>query len=113
MEPTKQQLENQQAIANPNQRTVTLDYPIKRGETEIYTVVLNKPTVGTLRGLSLQAVAEYDVDSTVTLLTRITSPTLNRNEIDNMEVSDFSLLANEMAYFLLSAKAKSQQVQTT
>ncbi|MCR4529806.1 phage tail assembly protein [Acinetobacter venetianus] len=113
MEKTSDQIANTQAIANPNQRSVTLDYPIKRGETEIATVVLNKPTVGTLRGLSLQAVSEYDVDSTVTLLTRITSPTLNRNEIENMEISDFALLSNEMAYFLLSAKAKSQQAPTT
>ncbi|MEG2266475.1 MAG: phage tail assembly protein [Acinetobacter sp.] len=110
---TKEQAQNQQVIENTNQRTVELETPIQRGDQAIITLVLNKPTVGTLRGLSLQSIAEFDVESITTLLTRITSPSINKAEIEKMEISDFSTLSNEVAYFLVSAKAKSQLAQTT
>lgn len=100
-------------IENPDQRNVNLDTPIQRGETTIDNITLTKPNVGTLRGLSLQKVAEFDVDSLTTLLTRITQPTLNEAEIKKMDISDFSALSNEVAYFLVSAKVRSQLAPTT
>ena len=112
-EKTEDQSINNTVIENPNQRIVELEVPIKRGETTISSVTLNKPNVGTLRGLSLQRIADFDVESITTLLTRITLPTLSKTEIESLEISDFSELANEVSYFLVSAKVKSQVAQMT
>lgn len=110
---TEDQVQNTELLSNADHRIVNLEYPIQRKDSTISTITLNKPTVGTLRGLSLQSISEFQVDSIVTLLTRITTPTLNKVEIENMEVSDFANISNEVAYFLVSAEAKSQHAQMT
>lgn len=110
---TEEQVQNTELLNNLDQRHVELEYPIERKDMTIQKITLNKPNVGTLRGLSLQKIAEFDVESITTLLTRITVPTLNRIEIESMEISDFSTISNEVAYFLVSAEAKSQHTQTT
>ncbi len=112
-EKTEDQSINNTVIENPNQRIVELEVPIKRGETTISSVTLNKPNVGTLRNLSLQDVLKWDVSAVNTVLTRITMPTLSLNEINEMEVSDYTSLAAELTNFLLSAKVKSQSTLTT
>ncbi|MEF9955632.1 MAG: phage tail assembly protein [Acinetobacter sp.] len=112
MEKTTNQITNTQAIANPNQRTVDLDTPIKRGEQNITTVTVIKPISGTLRGLSLQSVLQWDVDTLFKLLPRITQPSLNEAELTNLEVSDLTALTLEVTNFLLSAKQKSQLPST-
>ena len=112
-EKTEDQSINNTVIENPNQRIVELEVPIKRGETTISSVTLNKPNVGTLRNLSLQDVLKWEVSAVNTVLTRITMPTLSLNEINEMEVSDYTSLAAELTSFLVSAKVKSQIALTT
>jgi hypothetical protein len=55
-------------------------------------------------------VLKWQVEATNTLLTRITSPTLNLNDLNAMDVGDYTALAVELTNFLVSAKAKSQAV---
>lgn len=110
---TPVQAENTAAIANPNEKTVTLETGIKRGDHTIKTVVLRKPLVGALRGLSLQDVLKWDVDSMNKLLTRISSPTLTESEINNMDIPDFTELNVAVTDFLAPAAAKSQAALMT
>ncbi|WAU72960.1 MULTISPECIES: phage tail assembly protein [unclassified Acinetobacter] len=112
MEKTKTQIENARAIENPNHRSVTLDQPIDRAGTIITSVSIIKPLSGTLRGLSLQSVLQWDVDTLFKLLPRITHPSLNETELNNLEVSDLTALTLEVTNFLLSAKQKSQLPST-
>ncbi|WP_171532020.1 phage tail assembly protein [Acinetobacter defluvii] len=107
------QVQNTQAIQDPNVRIVELENPIIRGDQRFTTIQLRKPNVGTLRNLSLQDVLKWDVNATNTLLTRVTLPTLNLNEINEMDVSDYTSLAVELTNFLVSAKAKSQAALMT
>lgn len=107
------QVQNTQAIQDPNLRIVELENPIIRGDQCFTTIQLRKPNVGTLRNLSLQDVLKWDVNATNTLLTRVTLPTLNLNEINEMDVSDYTSLAVELTNFLVSAKAKSQAALMT
>ena len=108
MEKTQDQIVNTQAIENPNHRQVTLDQSIDRAGTQITSVTVIKPIAGTLRGLSLQSVLQWDVDTLFKLLPRITQPSLNETELSNLEVSDLTALTLEVTNFLLSAKQKSQ-----
>ncbi len=107
------QVQNTQAIQDPNVRLVELENPIIRDKESFTTIQLRKPHVGTLRNLSLQDVLKWEVTALNTLLTRVTFPTLNLNEINEMDVSDYTALAVELTNFLVSAKAKSQAALMT
>lgn len=47
------------------ENVITLDNPVKRGEQVIEQVTLMKPNAGTLRGVSLAAVANSEVDALI------------------------------------------------
>ncbi|MWC59550.1 phage tail assembly protein [Escherichia coli] len=47
------------------ENVITLDNPVKRGEQVIEQVTLMKPSAGTLRGVSLAAVANSEVDALI------------------------------------------------
>lgn len=79
---------------------ITLETPIKRGDTQIETVTLIKPTTGTLRGVSLAAVANSDVDAMIKVLPRMTSPALTEAEITRMELPDMIAIAGKVIGFL-------------
>ncbi|WP_151717131.1 phage tail assembly protein [Acinetobacter sp. TUM15071] len=102
--------QNIQTIADPNLRIVDLERPIIRGSESITQITLRKPNVGMLRNLSLQDVLKWQVEATNTLLTRITSPTLSLNDLNGMDIGDYTALAVELTNFLVSAKAKSLAV---
>lgn len=110
---TTVQAENTAAISNPNEKTVTLETGIKRGEFLIKTVVLRKPLVGSLRGLSLQDILKWEVNSMSKLLTRISEPTLTESEINSMDIPDFTELNVAVTDFLAPAAAKSQAALMT
>ena len=110
---TDEQSQNLETITDPNLRVVILENPILRGDQSISRIEIRKPNVGTLRNLSLQDVLKWDINATNTVLSRVTSPTLNVTELNNMDVSDYTSLAVELTNFLVSAKAKSQAALMT
>jgi len=67
-----------ETASKPNGKFVpiTLDEPIRIGETLIETVTLRKPMAGELRGLSLDDLVNSDVATLLKLIPRISTPTL-------------------------------------
>lgn len=112
MKKTEEQQVNSAAIENPNLKVVDLETGIKRGDTVINTITISKPNVGALRDLSLQSVLQWDVNSMSKLLTRITNPPVTVQEINSMDVADYTSLNIAVTDFLLSAKQKSQTALT-
>lgn len=110
---TDEQSKNLETITDPNLRVVILENPILRGDQSLRRIEIRKPNVGMLRNLSLQDVLKWDINATNTVLSRVTSPTLNLAELNNMDVSDYTSLAVELTNFLVSAKAKSQAALMT
>lgn len=108
MPKTEDQQINAEVIKNPNQKVIDLETPIKRGETEIKTITLSRPKAGTLRGLSLQSVLQWDMDTMLTLLPRITQPPVTEHELASMEVADMTSICKELTGFLLTENQKSQ-----
>ncbi|MGX9249803.1 phage tail assembly protein [Pantoea ananatis] len=90
-----------------NEKTVTLDTPIKRGKTEITEVLLRKPQSGALRGVRLQALMEMDVNAVMTVLPRVSTPALTAQEINEMDPADLVSLSVEVVSFLLTRSALS------
>ncbi|CNK16980.1 putative phage tail protein [Yersinia frederiksenii] len=79
---------------------VTLENPIKRGDTLIETITLIKPNAGTLRGVSLQDVATSEVNALIKVLPRMTYPTLTESEVVNLALPDMVALASKVIGFL-------------
>lgn len=92
------------AAENPN--VVTLDTPVKRGDTEIESVTLIKPNAGTLRGVSLASVAGSDVDALIKVLPRMTYPSLTESEVTALELPDLVALAGQVVGFLSPNSAR-------
>lgn len=81
--------------------TVTLDTPIKRGDQTITTVTLRKPSAGELRGTSLSALVNLDVDALQKVLPRISSPTLTEQDVARLDPADLVQLGGTFAGFLM------------
>ncbi|MEQ4451700.1 phage tail assembly protein [Kosakonia sp. YIM B13605] len=84
---------------------VTLTKPIKRGNDEITVVTITETIkqAGSLRGLRLVDVLNFDFESTSTLLSRVTSPALTTADIAAMDTQDYVALAEEITPFLTKA----------
>ncbi len=86
---------------DPALETVDLDTPVVRGNQIIQTVTLRKPKAGALRGLSIVALSQLDVNALQKLLPRISTPTLTEADVANMEPEDLVALGVKVAGFLL------------
>lgn len=80
---------------------IELSTPLKRGESEITSIDLRKPAAGELRGVSLAALLNIDAGAVLTLLPRITTPTLTAAECNALDLADLTAIGLEIASFLL------------
>ncbi|HBR3116186.1 TPA: phage tail assembly protein [Klebsiella pneumoniae] len=82
--------------------SVILSKPVKRGDQEIITITITDTIkqAGSLRGLRLVDVLNFDFDAVSTLLTRTTSPQLTSAEIASLATGDFTALCEEITPFL-------------
>lgn len=84
-----------------NEKTVVLDTPIHRGNEQISEIILRKPLSGALRGVRLQALMEMDVNAMMTVLPRISTPSLTAAETAGLNPADLLALSVEVVTFLL------------
>ena len=85
---------------------VTLETPVKRGEQIIDSIPLMTQNAGTLRGLSLAAVANAEIDALIKVLPRITSPSLTEQEAAALDLVDMVALAGKVVGFLSPVSAQ-------
>ena len=82
---------------------ITLKKPIVRGETEITEIDIREPKAGELRGIRLNDLLNGDVDAITTVLPRITSPVLQKHEIDALNPVDLANCCGEIMGFFMDA----------
>ncbi|MEJ4046246.1 phage tail assembly protein [Erwinia sp. SLM-02] len=84
-----------------HEKTVLLDTPVHRGKEKITELVLRKPQSGALRGTRLQAIMDMDVAAMMTIIPRISTPTLTAQEMSELDPADLTALSVEVVTFLL------------
>lgn len=84
---------------------ITLEAPIKRGETEITEIELRKPNAGALRGVSLRNLLDFQTDDIAKVLPRISEPTLTDADVGKMDPADLLQAGAVIAGFLLPKRA--------
>lgn len=104
--------EKTQDTTSQNTETVQLDTPIQRSAGAVETIVVRKPNAGALRGISLAELLQLNVSALVTVLPRVTEPTLLKQEVEAMDPADLVALGTAVAGFLLP-KAQRASYQST
>jgi len=89
-----------------NDNVITLENPVKRGGQIIDAITLIKPNAGTLRGVSLAAVANSEVDALIKVLPRMSAPSLTEQEVAALELPDLVALAGKVIGFLSPSSAQ-------
>ena len=95
-----------EAVAQRDPNTVTLDTPIKRGNSFITEVTLRKPSAGELRGVSLAELLQMKVDALQTVLPRITNPILHKQDMATLDPADLVNMGTVVVGFLLTKETK-------
>lgn len=93
--------------------TVTLATPILRESGPIDQLTLRKPKAGELRGLSLQALMQSDINALITVLPRISTPFVAEHEAANLEADDLAEIGGAILGFFMSPAQKAQIQQLT
>lgn len=91
-------------MTTPITKSITLDTPIKRGDTEIASIEIRKPGSGELRGVSLRSLMNFETDAIMAVLPRITTPALTSHEVMLMDPADLLDAGSEIATFLLKKR---------
>lgn len=91
--------------------TVTLVHPVKRDGGNVDTLQLRKPKAGELRGLSLQALLQSDIDTLINLLPRITEPPLIDHEVAQLEAEDLAEIGGTIFGFFMTPAQKAMITQ--
>ncbi len=79
---------------------ITLDHPFPLFSPFLSHFPLLPPPSGTLRGVSLAAVANSEVDALIKVLPRMTAPMLTEQEVAALELPDLVALAGKVVGFL-------------
>jgi hypothetical protein len=84
-------------------QTVILDEPIPSGEGFITQVEVSRPNVAAMLGISAMSVLQFDFDTMVKLIPRITNPQITALHIkkDLVSLPDMIAIHAEAAAFLL------------
>lgn len=93
---------------NPDVAIVELDEPVKRGQTAISTITIHRPRSGALRGVNLIDLANLNTTALMTVLPRITQPSLTKEEVSGLDPADLTALGVEVAGFLAQKKVKAE-----
>ena len=99
------------AQAVSNYTRVTLSEPILRGEQKIETLNLRKPKAGELRGLSLADVITSDITALLTLIPRISEPSLTSVDVDALDPADLVEIGGAIRGFFMT-KAEKVMMET-
>lgn len=86
--------------AELNENIVTLEEPLKRGDTLIETIEVIKPNAGHLRGVGLASLVNADVDALMVVLPRVTCPALTKQDCQVLCLPDLVSLAGKVIGFL-------------
>ncbi|MGR3501616.1 phage tail assembly protein [Pseudaestuariivita sp.] len=64
-------------------------------------IQLRKPKAGDMRGLKMTNILQMDVSAMITLIPRISTPALTPQQVDQMEVMDFTILCSGVLAFFV------------
>lgn len=102
------------AAKRPSIATIDLIEPVKRGETEISTIILSKPKGPALYGLSLPAIVGLQFQAMYQVIPKISEPPLTTEEAENLDPGDQHAIGNAIRdFFMLKAEREMWEAMVT
>lgn len=90
-------------------KTIPLVKPIKRGDAEITELQLRTlDNAGDLRGIKLANVEQFDIDTILVILKRLSLTPLSPDEMSRIGPADIVTIAGEIADFFRHSPTQSQ-----
>lgn len=86
---------------------ITLEQPLKRGDTLVTTVTVRRPVSGELRGLSMLDLMRMEIDAVHKVLPRITQPMLNSFEVAKLDPADTAQFGLAIGDFFVTKAQRS------
>lgn len=99
------------ALLQQDSHTIDLDEPIMMGETKITQLVIRKPNVRALQGVKIADLLQGDVSAICTVLPKVSSPTLTKHQIEQLEPADLAQIGGVMMTFLQPKSVRQQLLQ--
>ena len=96
---TLAQQENTAAI-DPDIQVVDLESPVMMGTLEINSIEIRKPNVTALQGVKIADLLNGDVTAICTVIPRVSTPTLTKSQINQLEPSDLAQIGGALVLFL-------------
>lgn len=107
---TAEQIENQHAI-NPDVEVITLDTSLMMGTQEITQVEVRKPNAKALQGLKIADLIQGDVNAVLTLLPKVTNPTLTPGQVQQLDPCDIAQFGAVFIAFLQPKSTRAALLQ--
>lgn len=93
-------------VSSDKTATATLTTGIPRPNGPVTVLTLRKPKGGDLRGLSLQALMQSDVNAIITVLPRICEPFITEQEAAGLEADDLAEVGGTLLGFFMTPAQK-------
>lgn len=88
-----------------------LEHPIMIGDQRVEWLTLRQPQAGELRGLNLLDLSQLDIDALLTLLPRISTPTVQRIFGAQLHPADLMTIGKGVSGFFGSAKQRQELLE--
>lgn len=98
-------------LLQQDSHTIDLDEPIMMGDTKITQLVIRKPNVRALQGVKIADLLQGDVSAICTVLPKVSSPTLTKHQIEQLEPADLAQIGGVMMTFLQPKSVRQQLLQ--
>lgn len=92
----------------PKTVPVSLEEPITRGDQKIDKLTLRRPQSGELRGVRLADLTNGDVSAVLTVLPRISNPTLTPTEAAELDPVDLAAVTSEIIGFFMTKQLRQE-----
>lgn len=88
------------ATINPDIQVIPLEVPLMMGTLEIKSLEIRKPNVTALQGVKIADLLNGDVTAICTVIPRVSTPTLTKSQINQLEPSDLAEIGGALVLFL-------------
>lgn len=102
---------NQVLITQDTQR-IDLDSPITMGDTAIEALEIRKPNVQALQGVKIADLLQGDVTAICTILPKISTPTLTKSQVQQLDPADIAQIGGAIMIFLQPKSVRAELLQT-
>lgn len=100
-----------QSLITQDTQNIELDSPIMMGDTSIDVLEIRKPNVQALQGVKIADLLQGDVTAICTVLPKVSSPTLTKSQVQQLDPADIAQIGGALMIFLQPKSVRAELLQ--